>query len=168
MRSVPTTVRVRVVWDADADHLATKVRRCEHEPARHDAPARSRASWYTSCQEQVERSHALSQTALDRLPFGRGQDSRQQIERKDAFDAGLLAVHRERDALLEKGRVGVTLPLPQRVRRQMQKAIEQALVRRTRLSGTGEHLVVTAVELGPLEQACRRFQRGAVRRMRHA
>ena len=86
----------------DAAHLAPVVLRAVDQLARHDAFREDAAVVVDVAQEQVERGQALRQAALDRLPLRRGQDARQQVVGKDALGAGLIAVDRERDALLQE------------------------------------------------------------------
>ena len=52
--------------------------------------------------EQVQRGHALDEPALDRLPLVGGDDARDEVEREDPLDAGVVAVDGEGDALVAK------------------------------------------------------------------
>jgi hypothetical protein len=49
-------------------------------------------------EEGVERLHPLPQAGLQRLPLGRRDDARDDVEGDQALGAGLLAVDREGDA----------------------------------------------------------------------
>jgi len=49
-------------------------------------------------QEGVQRAHALPQSGFERVPLVGGNDARDEIERNQPFDAGLFALHSERDA----------------------------------------------------------------------
>ena len=73
---------------------------------------------------------ALNQAPLDRGPLARRDDARQQIVGKDALGALIVAVDRERHALMQEGAVGILLPLPQVSGRELEQPAIQRLVRR--------------------------------------
>ncbi len=56
--------------------------------------------------EGVEGVDALFEAAFDAVPFGRGDDARDQVEGEDAFGAGGIAVDVKRDAELEEEAFG--------------------------------------------------------------
>jgi hypothetical protein len=62
-------------------------------------------------EEQVDRGQTLREAALERAPLRRRDDARQQVERKDALGALLVAVDGEGDALGQKRLVGFHLTL---------------------------------------------------------
>jgi hypothetical protein len=49
-------------------------------------------------QECIERQYALPQAAVEHLPFRRGNDARNDVERHQPLRSAVLAIHRERDA----------------------------------------------------------------------
>ena len=97
-------------------------------------------------EEHVQRGEPLNQPALDRLPFVRRDDARQQIVGKDALGALVVAVDREGHALMQERAVGILLAVAQIRRRQLEQAAMQRLVRLARLARSIEHLVVAVVE----------------------
>jgi len=56
--------------------------------------------------EQVQRVDALLEATLDRPPLGRPDDARDQVEGKDAFNAGVIAINCKRDSLVHEKLVG--------------------------------------------------------------
>ena len=100
---------VDVAMHADAAHLAAVVPAAVDQLARHDAFGEDPALVVDVLQEQVDRRQALRQAAVERPPLRGGDDPRQQVERKDALGALLVAVDREGDALGQEGLVGLDL-----------------------------------------------------------
>ncbi len=60
--------------------------------------------------EQIERGHALDEPGLDALPLARRDDARHEVEREDALETVLLAVHGEGDALVDQRDLLQSLP----------------------------------------------------------
>jgi len=56
-------------------------------------------------QEQVERADALDEPRLDERPLLRGNHARKEVEGEGTLGAGLVAVDRERDALVSERQV---------------------------------------------------------------
>src|SRR5215211_4589280 len=60
-------------------------------------------------EKHAERAQALLQTALEARPVATGDEPGQQTKRKDLLGPARVAVHRERDALLEQRVLGECL-----------------------------------------------------------
>ncbi len=91
--------------------------------------------------------YALLEAPLDMLPFVRGDDSGDQVEREDPFGAGRVSVNVERDAHLQQHPLGGML-----VAQQM--AVGQGLDRLEKKLGAGpgppvafKHLIVKAFRI---------------------
>ncbi len=91
----------------DAAHFRPELRIAEHALAGHDARAEDRLLVIDVVQERVERLHALAQPAIEHLPLVRRNDPRHDVERNQPLGAGILAVHRERDADAMKRALGL-------------------------------------------------------------
>ena len=105
--------------------------------------------------EQIQGSDALLQAALDHHPVRCRHNPRQQIERKDAFGAGAVAVHVERDAHVQERALGGLLPPQQLAGR---KSVNE--VREGAGGGSGpavrtEHLVEEVARVVALESHTR-------------
>ena len=74
-------------------------------------------------QEQVERGDALDQPALDRAPFGGGDDARHEVVGEDPLGGPPPAVHREGDALVQEREFGRLLEIVQLVGGQFEQAL---------------------------------------------
>ena len=120
--------------------------RAVNEMARHDAFLQDPAVLVDVLQEHVQRGEPLNQSSLDRLPFARRDDARQQIVGKDALGALVVAIDGECDPLVQERAVGILLSVAQICRRQLEQAAMQRVVRLARLARSIEHLVVTVVE----------------------
>ena len=94
-----------------------------------------------SCEEEVERAHALDQPALEPLPLLAGNHPRDQVEREDPLDPLLLAVDREADALVDERQLDRTPPLLELVGAEPAELLRERPVVRPRLPGRREHLV---------------------------
>ena len=82
-----------------------------------------------------------------RAPLGAGDDARQQVVGEDALGALLVAVDGKRDALVQEREVGLLAAAAELVGRHRLQELEQGAVLRARLTGGGEHLIVSDVEL---------------------
>jgi hypothetical protein len=60
--------------------------------------------------EVVQRGEPLGEPGGNAVPFLRGDDARNDVERPRAIDVAALAVHREGDAHLDDGALGGFLP----------------------------------------------------------
>jgi hypothetical protein len=60
--------------------------------------------------EEIQRVDALLQAALDVAPLRCGDDTRNEIERKDALGAGAIAIDVERDPHVQQRAFGGPLP----------------------------------------------------------
>ena len=120
-------------------------------------------------EEQVDRRQPLGQAALERPPLRRGDDARQQVERKDALGALVVAVDGEGDALGQKRLVRFELTLAQLGLGRAAQLLEQRAAVRPRLPRRLEHLVVVGVEHVVAEQRAERLlKHGIPTRKRHA
>ncbi len=90
---------------------------------------------------------SLRQPALDALPFGAGDDARQQIVREDAFGALAASVDGEGDALIQKCQISRLLALPQSVGGKFEQALVKSFVRGARLVNRLKHLIISRIEL---------------------
>ena len=103
-------------------------------------------------QEQIERGDALGQAALDGVPFGAGDDARQEVVRKDPLGALFAAIDGEGDALVEERQVGRLLLAAHFVGRQLHQHIVDKLVVRPHRAGAGEHFVVSVAQVVRLKR----------------
>jgi hypothetical protein len=87
----------------DAAQLALVFLARVHELGGNDAVAQILLLPVDVEQEEVQGGDALHEAGLDPLPLLGGNDARHEVEREDALDALLLAVHREGDALVQEG-----------------------------------------------------------------
>jgi hypothetical protein len=88
--------------------------------------ARILAWWFF--EEEIQGGDALRESALNLAPFLVRNDSRQQIVRKDALRALVVAVHRESNALVKERKVGCLLALSQLFCRKFEQILEQSLI----------------------------------------
>ena len=63
--------------------------------------------------KKIQRIHALLESTLDPLPFRRFYNAGDNIERKNPFSAGILAVHIERNPHVQQRTLGGLLTLQQ-------------------------------------------------------
>ena len=99
-------VGVDAARHVEADHRRLEVWVADHQRARHHAVPQDRLVVIDVPKEPVDRLHALAHAAFHQLPFARGQDARDEIERQHAIDRVALRVHRERDAEIVKFGLG--------------------------------------------------------------
>src|ERR1019366_3200735 len=111
--------------------------------------------------EGVEGVDALLEAAFDAFPFVGRNDARNQIEGKDAFRAGGIAVDVEGDSQLQQQALGGVLVAEQlAIGERLDDLLDQLIVR-PRRSVRLEHLVVKAFGLvggklhAPLRGPCR-------------
>ena len=78
-------------------------------------------------QEQVEGLDALQQPGFERLPLGRRDRPRDQVEREDLLDAAAVGIDGEGDALVDEHEVGTGAALLKFGRSQLPKAIHHEL-----------------------------------------
>jgi hypothetical protein len=93
-------------------------------------------------QEQIERRDPLRQAALENVPFSSGQQTRDQVIRKNSLGALVLTVDRKRDPLVEERHIGSGLSLPQLLWIYRAQALAQSRVVVARDAAAVEHLVV--------------------------
>ena len=98
-RSMPATCTRTPFAVVTPRHGTVVVARRHHEGSGHDAGAEDLAGPVDVGEEGLERPHPLAYAGLDRLPLGRAEDPRDEVER----ERPLLARERERDALVAKG-----------------------------------------------------------------
>ncbi len=98
-------VRVHVVGQLDAVDFAAERGIGQHELPRDHAVVEDLRLVVDVAQEKVERADALNQPRLDERPLVRGNHAREEVEGEGALGAGLVAVDRERDALVPEGQV---------------------------------------------------------------
>ena len=85
-----------------AEELALVFLAGEHELGRHDPVLEAALVLVDVEDEEVQRGDALNEAGLDPLPLAGGDDPGDEVEREDALGPLLLAVHRERDALVHQ------------------------------------------------------------------
>ena len=103
--------------------------------ARNDAIRQNSAVVVNVFEKEIQRGDALRQAVLDLAPLLVGNDPRQQIVRKDPLRALVVAVDRERDALVQKRQVGRLLALAQFLGRKLQQRLKQSLIVRAGVPG---------------------------------
>jgi hypothetical protein len=106
---------VDVARDLKPDHLTAEVLAGVDEVAGNDAVSEDASFVVDVLEEEVERGDALGETALDRLPFGAGDDARDEIVGEDLFGAFVASVDGEGDALIEEAEVSGLLAAAQLV-----------------------------------------------------
>ncbi len=146
---------------ADVDVNISRHGQVEHFPAKHlgavnqlrrnDFFAQDALLMINVVAEQIQRRDALNQPAFDFFPFVLGNDSGHQIEGEDFFDAALVAVHGEGDALIAEVDVGHLHPAGEGVGAHGRQSGGGRGVMRARNSGLREHLVEQAVDLVGIE-----------------
>ncbi len=132
--------------------------------ARHDAVLQHAAVAIDVAQEQVERSDALGQAALDAVPFAGGDDARQKIGRDDPLGRLVVVIDGEGDALMQEGLLAGLLAAVQFVRRQGGEPAVQRRIGRPHRAVGGEHLVIGRAQLVVGIRCIAARVQGAVRR----
>ncbi len=102
-------------------------------------------------QEQVERPDPLAQAGLQRLPFGRRDDARDDVERDQPLLAGFLAIDGEGDADAVEGEVGFGPLAGDALGRRRPQPFVVAPVMGTDAAVGVDHFVVE-VHVGPLAE----------------
>jgi hypothetical protein len=103
-------------------------------------------------EEKIERHDALRKAAFDMLPFGIGDDARNQVEGEKALGAPAVTIDGEGDALNQEREVGKLAALFKMTGRESGEFLNQLGISQTRLAGGREHLVVKAPSIVALEQ----------------
>ena len=127
-------------------HLAAIMLRAVDHAARDEPVLEHAAVAVDVVQEEIERSDALLQSRFEACPFGRGDEPRQQIGRNDSLGRLIVAVDRERDALVQERLLARLLAQAQLLGRQLREAAVELRVMRPHASIGGEHFVVGAAE----------------------
>ena len=109
-------------------------------------------------QEKVERGDALRQSPLDDFPFVRGNNARDQIERKDALGAARVAIDVEGHALTQKREVHGMPPAVKLVAGKFPKQVVKFAVVRKHIGAAIDHLVEEGSAVVAVEQAAREFR----------
>ena len=135
---------------ADSVHRAAEGRAAEHEVPRDDALPQDLLAPVDVADEGVERLDPLAQPGLDQLPFGRGDDAGDEVERERAVSgAAVGAGDLEGDAALGERAVAPApeleqghTPHPVEVRDQLACVVTRRVTRREELVGEARrHLV---------------------------
>lgn len=108
-------MHVHAARQLEPHHLAPESIGAEDQLGRDAALAENALFVIDVAEEEVERCDTLGQAAFELGPFAAGNNSRDQIKRKDPLDALLFAVNREGDALIQKRRVGGAAALREKV-----------------------------------------------------
>lgn len=103
-------------------------------------------------EEEVQSGDALSKTAFEPLPFGGGNDARDQVEGEDALRPFGVAIDIEGDALSQEGQVCGTALLFKVLRGEGGEAVQEFAVVGPDLIRFGRHLVKETIGLVVLEQ----------------
>ena len=135
-------VRIDAAGHVHPLHLAAVLRVAEDALGRHGAGLENRLLVIDVVQEGVERAHALREPAFEQVPFVRGNDARDDVERDQPLGALLLAVDRERDADAVERPFGLLALLRDAIgRRPLEPAGERPVVRPDR-PVRGAHFIV--------------------------
>src|SRR5215217_3488646 len=97
-------------------HFRPEYRVLKHQIVRNDSGREYLAPMVDVTNVSVDRVDALLQTALDRLPFGPGEDARDDIERDQPFLRLDVAVNRKGDADAAEQQFGLAPAHVQHVR----------------------------------------------------
>ena len=122
-------------------HFATVAARAEHQLRRDDAGTQNATFMINVVQEQVERAYTLLEAALDRAPFARGDQARDQVERHDLVRALRALVDGERHAARRKRQVGGCLSALDILRTERRQRVGQGRIVRPHPVGRLEHLI---------------------------
>ena len=153
LEHLPASVRVahqvaagHVAPDAagrpDAVRRAREGRPRDHQLPGHDAVPQDLLLVVHVVDEQVDRAHALRETALDGAPLGRRQDARHEVEREGAIlDRPVGAGCVEGDPLLDEDRVAPLARRAQALAAEPAKGVDERGRRRARLISPLEELV---------------------------
>ena len=133
-------------------HLAPEVLAGVHQRAR-NAPVRQDLLLPVNVgQKQVQRHHPLRQAPLDPLPLRVRHNPRNQVKREELLRPRFVAIHRKRNALQQKGKVGNLAPLVVLLRRHLRQGLEKLGVVRPRHARSRKHLVVESTRVVALKQ----------------
>ncbi len=143
---------IDVLGHGDAAHLPAEMFAAIDHFARNHAVGQAAAFVVDVAQKQIERRDALGQPAFDGLPFGAGDDARQQVVREDALGAFVAAIDGERDALMQKRHVGGLLLAAHFFGRQAQQQLIQRPIVFARVAPGVEHFIERAVEIVACER----------------
>src|SRR5687768_7548097 len=91
-------MRVHAERRLDRTHFATVAVGAEDELGRDETATEDLSVVVDVAEEEVQRAHALLESALDALPLLRQDDPRDEIERHDLLGAARVLIHGERDA----------------------------------------------------------------------
>jgi len=90
----------------DTDEFPTEMLAAEHKIRRDDLIPEDFLFHIDISQELVKGGDALGETTFNDIPFRGGYDSRNQVEGKYPFDAGIDSVDGESNALITKKDIG--------------------------------------------------------------
>ena len=91
-------MRIDIARRLDAEHLGAKGRVRQHELRRHEARLDDLLVVIDVVEEDVDRLHPLNAAALDKLPFGAGEDTRDQVEGDQPLGRAAIGIDGESDA----------------------------------------------------------------------
>jgi hypothetical protein len=151
---------VDVAVDPDATHFAAEVAATVDQVAWHDAVGENAPFVVDVLQKQIDCREALREAAFQRVPLGRIDDARQQVERKDALRALIVSVDGKGDAARQKRSIGFHLMPAQLVGCDQRELFQQRAVHVARPPGALEHLIERGIELVLGEQRLRQGQTG--------
>ncbi len=137
-------LRIDVVRQVDAHHLGAELGVAEHLLLRHDAGLEDFLVVIDVVEEAVERGDALLQPGFEVLPFRRGNDARNQVERNEPLGACLVAIHRESDAHAAKDQLGLLALGADGVGRLLRQPVSVLGVVGAHTAVCGGHFVVEA------------------------
>ena len=140
-------VDIGIERHADAAHLPQIVFRAIDEIARHHAVVQDLAVVVDVLEERVERHDSLLQAALELVPFRPRHDARQQVGRDNLLRRLLVAIHRERDALMQERALAHLLAQFELVHRQGAERVVEIFGVAPRQAVLPEHFVVGRPEL---------------------
>src|SRR5438874_3994249 len=135
-------VDVNVLRDAEVHELRPEMSRLPDVILGNHAIAQNRLAVIDVVQKEIERGDSLFQTAFDFLPFPGGDNSWNQIERKNALGSLGIAINSESHALAQKGKRSEFTFALELVFLQFGETLQQSLVMRPGLSRSSKHLVI--------------------------
>ncbi len=135
-------VRVDPARHVHALHLAPELRVAEDAVPRDNAGVEDRLIVIDVVQERVERLYALPQAAVEHLPFRRGNDPRNDVERNQPLGSAVLAVYGERDAHAMECAFRLLALLRDAARRRPLQPPGKCLVMRAHPPGSKLHFIV--------------------------
>ena len=135
-------VDIDVARHSEPHHFAAEMLAGIDQMARNDAVFQNPLLPVDVLQIEVERHHALRESALDHVPFGAGDNARHQVEGEEPLRSAAVAVNREGDALNQVGKIGQFAPLFENLERHVGELIVHGGGPRARDSVGQHHLVV--------------------------